>query len=148
MYGKGNGISKSVLPYKRKKPHWLKYTSDEVEDKVCKLARKGLTPSQIGVILRDSHGIGRVSSVTGRNVTRLLRKNGLAPDIPEDLYHMIKKSVNIRKHLEKARKDKHAKNRLILTESKIYRIVRYYKSTKVLAPNFKYDATTAETLVA
>ena len=30
--------------------------------------------------------------------------SGLAPSIPEDLYHMIKKAVSIRKHLEKNRK--------------------------------------------
>jgi len=29
---------------------------------------------------------------------------GLAPDLPEDLYHMIKKAVAIRKHLERHRK--------------------------------------------
>lgn len=28
---------------------------------MCKLAKKGLTPSQIGVILRDSHGIAQAS---------------------------------------------------------------------------------------
>ena len=31
-------------------------------------------------------------------------KTGLAPDLPEDLYHMIKKAVAIRKHLERYRK--------------------------------------------
>ncbi len=30
--------------------------------------------------------------------------SGLAPSLPEDLYHMIKKAVAIRKHLEKNRK--------------------------------------------
>ena len=29
---------------------------------------------------------------------------GLAPELPEDLYHMIKKAVAIRKHLERHRK--------------------------------------------
>lgn len=29
---------------------------------------------------------------------------GMAPEIPEDLYHLIKKAVNIRKHLERNRK--------------------------------------------
>lgn len=43
---------------------------------VCKLAKKGLTPSQIGVILRDSHGIAQVRSVTGNKILRLLKKNG------------------------------------------------------------------------
>lgn len=29
---------------------------------------------------------------------------GLAPNLPEDLYHLIKKAVAIRKHMEKHRK--------------------------------------------
>ena len=29
---------------------------------------------------------------------------GLAPSLPEDLYHLIKKAVAVRKHLEKHRK--------------------------------------------
>lgn len=33
----------------------------QVVEHVCKLAKKGLTPSQIGVILRDSHGIAQAS---------------------------------------------------------------------------------------
>ena len=43
---------------------------------VKKLAKKGLTPSQIGVILRDSHGIAQVKSVTGNKILRLLKKEG------------------------------------------------------------------------
>ncbi len=43
---------------------------------VAKLARKGLTPSQIGVILRDSHGIAQVKSVTGQKILRVLKKQG------------------------------------------------------------------------
>jgi len=27
---------------------------------MCKMAKKGMTPSQIGVVLRDSHGIPQV----------------------------------------------------------------------------------------
>ncbi|MFO0131122.1 MAG: 30S ribosomal protein S15 [bacterium] len=36
--------------------------------------------------------------------------------MPEDLYNLIKKAVSIRKHLEKNRKDKDSKYRLILVE--------------------------------
>ena len=43
---------------------------------VCKFAKKGLTPSQIGVILRDSYGVAQVKSVTGTKILRLLKKNG------------------------------------------------------------------------
>lgn len=121
MHSNGKGISKSALPYKRTPPSWLKVTAVQVEDQVNKLAKRGLTPSQIGVILRDSHGVAQVKSVTGNKVLRILKKSGLAPAIPEDLYMLIKKAVAVRKHLERNRKDKDSKFRLILIESRIHR---------------------------
>lgn len=57
-----------------------------------------------GVILRDSHGVAQVRFVTGNKILRILKKKGMAPDLPEDLYHLIKKAVNIRKHMERNRK--------------------------------------------
>jgi ribosomal protein S15P/S13E len=73
---------------------------------------------------------------------------GLGPEIPEDLYHLIKKAVAVRKHLERNRKDKDSKFRLILIESRVHRLARYYKRTKKLPPNWKYESATASTLVA
>ena len=60
----------------------------------------------------------------------------------------IKKAVSIRKHLERNRKDKDAKFRLILIESRIHRLARYYKTKGVLPPNWKYESSTASALVA
>lgn len=57
-----------------------------------------------GVILRDSHGVAQVRFVTGNKILRILKSKGLAPDLPEDLYHLIKKAVAVRKHLERNRK--------------------------------------------
>ncbi|KAL6981788.1 ribosomal 40S subunit protein S13 [Sarracenia purpurea var. burkii] len=148
MHSRGKGISASALPYKRTPPSWLKISSRDVEENICKFAKKGMTPSQIGVILRDSHGIAQVNSVTGSKILRILKAHGLAPEIPEDLYHLIKKAVAIRKHLERNRKDKDSKFRLILVESRIHRLARYYKKTKKLPPVWKYESTTASTLVA
>ncbi len=73
---------------------------------------------------------------------------GLAPSLPEDLYHLIKKAVAVRKHLERNRNDKDSKFRLILIESRIHRISRYYKTARQLPPNWKYESATASTLVA
>jgi small subunit ribosomal protein S13e len=73
---------------------------------------------------------------------------GLAPSLPEDLYHLIKKAVAVRKHLERNRNDKDSKFRLILIESRIHRIARYYKTARALAPNWRYESATASTLVA
>ena len=60
MHTPGKGIAQSALPYKRSVPTWQKLTADEVKDTIYKLSKKGLTPSQIGVILRDSHGVNQV----------------------------------------------------------------------------------------
>merc|ERR1711939_1264979 len=106
--------------------------SEDVCDHICKLAKKGLTPSQIGITLRDSFGVPQVKNVTGNKILRILKLAGLAPTIPEDLYHLIKKAVSMRKHMDKNRKDKDQKFRLVLVESRIHRLARYYRRTKQL----------------
>ncbi|TFJ84564.1 hypothetical protein NSK_004029 [Nannochloropsis salina CCMP1776] len=148
MHSKGKGMASSAIPYKRTPPSWAKATAKDVEEHVCKLAKKGLTPSNIGVILRDSYGIAQVKAVTGSKILRLLKKNLLAPEIPEDLYMLIKKAVAVRKHLERNRKDKDSKFRLILIESRIHRLARYYRTTRKLTPNWKYESSTAASIVA
>ncbi|KAL3901497.1 MAG: hypothetical protein SGCHY_000567 [Lobulomycetales sp.] len=148
LHSKGKGISKSALPYRRSPPSWLKTSPEEVIEQICKMAKKGLAPSQIGVVLRDSHGIAQVKNVTGNKILRILKSNGFAPEIPEDLYQLIKKAVSVRKHLERNRKDCDAKFRLILIESRVHRLSRYYKTVGNLPPNWKYESATASTLVA
>jgi small subunit ribosomal protein S13e len=122
-------------------------TATQVIDQIVKSAKKGLTPSQIGVILRDSHGIAQVKSVTGNKILRILKTQGLAPEIPEDLYCLIKKAVSVRKHLERNRKDKDSKFRLILIESRVHRLGRYYKKVGKLPPNWRYESATASAIV-
>ena len=171
------GLSDSALPYKRTAPSWSKATPASLEEDgawvvaadcgarpppplpasprspptphpVCKYAKKGLTPSQIGIVLRDSHGIAQVKSVTGTKILRLLKKKGLAPALPEDLYHLIKRAVAVRKHLERNRADFDSKFRLILIESRIHRVARYYKTARALPPTWRYESATASTLGA
>ena len=81
-------------------------SSDDVVEQIIKYARKGLTPSQIGVILRDAHGVSQAKVVTGNKILRILKSNGLAPEIPEDLYYLIKKAVSVRKHLKKQKRQR------------------------------------------
>ncbi|ELP94246.1 40S ribosomal protein S13-2, putative [Entamoeba invadens IP1] len=148
MYSRGKGISRRCIPYRRTAPAWQKKTSLEVIEEMCKLAKKGMPPSQIGAYLRDVEAIGLVKSITGSKVLRILKLAGLAPKLPEDLYFLMKRAVSIRKHLERNKKDKISKYHLILTESKIHRLVRYYKTTKVVDSSFKYDANTASAIVS
>lgn len=102
----------------------------------------------IGIILRDSHGVAQVRFVSGNKILRIMKALGLKPDIPEDLYYLIKKAVAIRKHLERNRKDVDGKFRLILVESRIHRLARFYKTKSVLPPTWKYESSTASALVA
>merc|ERR1712116_22310 len=148
MHAPGKGISQSALPYRRTVPNWLKLTSEEVNQQSYQLAKKGLTPSQIGVILRDSHGVAQVRYITGNKILRILKAKGLAPSLPEDLHCLIKKAVAVRKHLERNRKDRDSKFRLILIEARIHRLARYYKSKRTLPPTWRYQSSTASALVA
>ena len=66
----------SALPYRRAPPSWLKTSPEDVVEQIIKFARKGLTPSQIGVTLRDSHGIPQVRFVTGNKILRILKSHG------------------------------------------------------------------------
>merc|ERR1711881_619966 len=148
MHAPGKGMSSSALPYVRKAPNWLRMSKDDIVDSIVKLAKKGYRPSAIGVQIRDQYGVSQSKYVTGNKILRILRAQGMSPDLPEDLYFLIKKAVTMRKHLERNRKDKHGKFRLILVESRIHRLARYYKTKNVLAANWKYDSQTAAALVA
>ena len=147
MYSTGKGIARRCLPYRKAPPSWVQLSTTDLVDQIIKLARKGSTPSQIGVTLRDSYGIPQVKGVTGSKVLRILKKNGLAPQVPEDLYMHIKKAIAVRKHLEKFRKDRDAKFRLICIESRIHRLARYYRNVKSLPPTWRYNSKKADTLI-
>ena len=147
MYSSGKGIARRCLPYRKAPPSWVQISTNDLVDQIIKLAKKGSSPSQIGVTLRDTVGIPQVKGVTGSKILRILKKNGLAPQVPEDLYHLIKKAISIRKHLEKFRKDKDAKFRLILVESRIHRLARYYRNVKSLPATWRYNSKKADTLI-
>ena len=148
MHSPGKGVSRSSLPFKRTPPSWLQMSATDLCNQIIALARKDMKPSQIGVLLRDNYGIPQVSSITRSKILYILSKNNLAPAIPEDLYALIKKAVSMRKHLEKHRKDKDSKYRLILVESRIYRLARYYKRSEKLPANWKYQSKTASALIS
>ena len=139
MHSGAKGKSKSVKPVKKTNLSWLTYKSKEVEMLVSKLAKEGKTASQIGLYMRDNYGIPSVKRVTEKSITKILVEKKLSKDIPEDLMALIRRTVILRKHLEKNHKDEPAKLGLILTESKIKRLVKYYKASKKLPMEWKYD---------
>jgi small subunit ribosomal protein S15 len=83
-----------------------------------------------------------------KKMTHILQDNGVAPKVPEDLYNLIVKALNLREHLEDNRKDLHNRRALQLTESKIRRLVKYYKGRGVLPEEWTYKLERAETLIS
>ena len=148
MHSKGKGISKRCLPYRKTPPSWVQISAKDLTEQIVKMAKRGQSPSQIGVVLRDQYGVPQVKGVTGSKILRILKVAGEAPTLPEDLYHLIKKAVNVRGHLEKYRADIDGKFRLILIESRIHRLARYYRKAKALPPTWRYNSKKAATLIA
>ena len=137
------GRSRSVRPVSKRPPGWCKYTPEEVEAIVVKLAKEVHTPSAIGVILRDQHGIPLVKPIVGRTITQILRDAGLAPSIPEDLGILLKKAARLHVHIGKNKKDLHNNRALQIIEARIYKIARYYKREGSLPLDWKYKANIA-----
>lgn len=62
---------------------------------------------------------------------------GLAPAEPEELTNTVAKAKRLRRHLSKNRMDKASKFRLLLVESHVHRLVRYFKKVKQLPASFQ-----------
>ncbi len=148
MHSRKKGKSGSTRPARLEKPVWIELSPEEVENEVVKLARKGHSKSLIGTIMRDSRGVPLVKVVAGKKISQILEENDIKTPLPEELANLVKKALSIRKHLEENHKDLEAKKGLNRTESKIYRLIKYYKKKKKLAPDFKYDPEKIRTLVA
>lgn len=79
----------------------------------------------------------------GNSVPDICKYSGSSRNLTEYF-----KAVAVRKHLDRNRKDKDSKFRLILIESRIHRLSRYYKTVGVLPPVWRYESATASTMVA
>ena len=145
-YSGSRGKSGSKKPFREKKPNWLRYSAKEAEQLTIKLVKAGKMPSQIGIILRDSYGIPDIKLVTKKSITKILEENKLSLKVPEDLYALIKKVTKLMKHLEAKPKDESVKRGLIITESKIHRLEKYYKRTGKLPSDWHFDKTKAKLL--
>jgi len=144
MHARKKGKSGSHPPLEAQKPTWVRYKGNEIELLIGKLAKEGHSSSEIGTILRDSYGIPNVKMLAGKTIAKILADKKLAPELPEDLLSLIRRALAIRKHMESNKQDMTAKRGLQRTESKIKRLVKYYKESKKLAPDWKYDPVAAK----
>ncbi len=146
MHTGKKGKSSSEKPAYDFPPSWANASKEEVEDIIVKLIKEGKTESEIGMILRDVHGVPSVKRVTGKKLTKILKEKQVESKYPSDLIHLIKRAVRIRNHLKNNKKDLSNSNSLKRVESKILRSVKYYRGKKLPA-DWKYEPEKAALLV-
>ena len=144
MHARRKGKSHSTRPPTLKYPEWLELTPETVEQIVVNLAKQGIPPSQIGMILRDQYGVPTFKQVTGKKLVDFLKEQNLAPTLPEDLQKLIERAERLRRHISKHKKDFKNKHALELVEAKIHRLVKYYKRIGVLPKDWKYSTVVAK----
>jgi small subunit ribosomal protein S15 len=147
MHTGSKGKASSKKPLSTTAPSWMKLKKDEVETLIVKLSKQGHQSSEIGLILRDSYGVPDVKIITKKSISQILKEKKVAPEVPEDIQNLIKRAVQVRKHLSANKKDMMSKRGLQLIESKIRRLEKYYKSRNILPKNWKYNPEKARLLV-
>ncbi len=144
MHSRKKGSSRSKPPKIAKTPAWSDTSKEELEKLIMKLHDSGLPPSRIGLTLRDQYGVPSIKLVLGKNLNAFLKDKGTLSEIPEDLGSLMRRALHLRKHLKNNDKDVHNKRALQLIESKIRRLVKYYRDSGRLSKGWEYKPETAE----
>lgn len=139
MHSRKRGKHGSKKPAKKTAQSWILYDSKKTELLIAKLSKEGKTTSQIGTILRDVYGIPSTFALCSKSISAILKEKKLVPEIPEDMTSLFKKFAGIKKHLESNRHDETVARGLILTQSKINRLAKYYKRTGRIPEAWKFD---------
>ena len=105
-----------------KKPTWIKMKEPELKKTILELSEKN-SPSQIGAILRDQHGIP-TTKVFGKKLKAYMKELGI--DKNEDLESAERKVNGIKEHMKNNITDKHAKHKLQHTQSRLNIVRKYF----------------------
>ncbi len=147
MHARRRGRSASHRPLITENPDWVSMSKDEIEEVVVKMARDGATSARIGLVLRDQHAVPDVKLATGSTVSEIVAANDLKPTIPDDLSALMRKAIGLQNHLAENKKDLANKRNMQMVESKIRRLVKYYKREGYLPADWQYSIKTAELLL-
>jgi small subunit ribosomal protein S15 len=138
------GKSQSTYPSSKRPPTWVNFSQDEIVATVAKLSKEGLTPSQIGLRLRDDFGIPHTKTFLGKTITGVLEESKSGSPIPEDLGRLVERAAKLKEHLGRHHADRKNVRSLELLEAKIHRLSSYYKEHEKLPTNWKYSVAVAQ----
>jgi small subunit ribosomal protein S15 len=143
MHSQRKGSSGSKKPLVDKNPSWVQQSPEEITDLVVKLAGEGMTMAKIGLVLRDQYAVPNVHLAVGKSIREILAEKGIKYDLPEDLQGLMKRAVQLNEHIRNNPKDLHNLRGQQLIESKIRRLVKYYKREGVIPETWQYSLDTA-----
>ncbi|WP_159904916.1 30S ribosomal protein S15 [Salinirussus salinus] len=150
MHSRRRGSSGSDRPAADDPPEWSDVDADAVEERVVELAEQGHSPSEIGLKLRDEGVDGTpvpdVKLATDKKLTEILEEHDADPEYPEDLRNLMERAVRLREHMDENPTDHQNKRALQNTESKIRRLVDYYRGDEV-DEEFTYSYDTAKDIL-
>ena len=144
MHTHRHGKSHSMRPATLRAPSWITLTPAEIEALVVKYSKDGLTPSQIGIKLRDQHSIPLIKPITKKGINQILEENDLKADMPEDLENIVNRAVGLQKHLKENKGDNRNVRSLELIEAKVHRLSVYYKRIERIPKTWKYKSVVAQ----
>jgi len=144
MHTHRHGKSHSIRPVTLRAPSWITIGPKEIEELIIKYSKDDMTPSQIGIKLRDQHSIPLVKPILKKSIGEILTENNLISEMPEDLDNIVKKAVGLQKHLKLNNGDYRNVRSLELIEAKIHRLSVYYKRIGRIPKNWKYKSVVAQ----
>ncbi|MBI2628863.1 hypothetical protein HYW74_02175 [Candidatus Pacearchaeota archaeon] len=83
---------------------------EEIESLVVDLAKQGNHPAKIGQILKEKHGVHKIS-VLGKKITKILKEKKIP--YTNDLDFVNKKIKNIESHYAKNKQDKKSEREVV-----------------------------------
>ena len=136
-----------MVEYQRSAARSSGLSGQDIEELVLKLAKEGRYPSEIGMILRDQHGVPDVRQATGKSIAQILSTRGVGPSLPEDLVGLIRKAVMLHKHLGKNKNDQSSRRSLGVVEARIQKLAKYYVKNGKLPEGWRYEPERAALLI-
>ncbi|MBI3840469.1 MAG: 30S ribosomal protein S15 [Thaumarchaeota archaeon] len=139
-----HGKSHQTRPIGKELPAWVTTSKEDAQAAIVKLGKEGVSPSRIGMTLRDDYAVPLVKSLLGKSLGEVLSEAKASPKLPQDIQDLIDRALRVQKHLQVHGSDRKNVHSLELIEAKIYRLSKYYKDRGILPNEFKYTAVVAQ----
>jgi small subunit ribosomal protein S15 len=147
LHSKKKGKSGTKRPKSNVAPDWPTMKPIELRETILKMAREGVPPAKIGIVLRDQYAIANLRIQLGMTLKAFLKKENALGEYPEDLLNLIKKAVRMSNHIKATKNDVTNSVKLGHVESKINRLTKYYLSKGMLPVGWRYTREKAALLV-